>query len=218
MTTQSAVERHVWRGYGIAAKNLGVACPWFRPNGIGNPVAPANALGTIPAAFDTSPTFKFNTPSKYGAPTFYGLFDPTGTVAGDYLVEPRMGPFFIASIEPLHPPLMVNCNRVLTVTRAGQQPPGPAYYGGASAGVPVPIATGWPAALVLTIRGEAGETKLPGDMKQGMFMVYLPFTLPLDPLPSDIITDDEEVQNRYIVSAAESTNLGWRLHVRMVST
>ncbi len=218
MTTQAAVQAHVWRGYGIAAKNLGAACPWYRPSGSGNPIAPANSRGTLMAAFDSKSDFKFSAPSKFGNPLWYGLFDATLAKVGDYLSEPRLGMFFIASIEPLHAPLCIGCNQVVTITRPGRQTPGPTYYGGGAASTMQPIAAGWPAAVVMSPKGETGEAKLPGDSRQGWLMIYLPASLPIDPTPSDIVTDGEEIPNRYVVSVVENTQLGWRLHVRAAST
>ncbi len=219
-------------GFGVAAGALAQVfpefadtCQQFRPNGAANPTDPANQIGTVTALFDTAPDFKFRTPSQFGKPQWYGLFDFSATQAGDYLVGAK-ATWFVAAIEAIHPPLCIRCNRrVLTITRAAgndaQAQGGPRGYGGrivapslaeAAAGLAeTPLMTGWPASVLLGTKGESAPVsgRLPTDTRSPWWKVLLPAVPGVTLSNTDRMTDD--LGRAYIISAAELTALGWSI-------
>jgi hypothetical protein len=124
VATQSAIQAKVWYGLGKAASKLGSSCEWYRPNGVNNPLAANNQLGTIQAYF-RPPSGPFTTPIQYDKAAFVGTFDATDVDQFDYIVEPTQGTFFVASIDPIAFPLCVRCNHTLTFTRPGATAAGP---------------------------------------------------------------------------------------------
>ncbi len=120
MVSQATVNAKISYGFGRAASALGAACGWYRFTGLGGPLDPGGFHGPVMAAFQI-PNTKFTTPSTYPKPLWWGLFDSTLIAPGDYLVDPNLGTFFVASTEPMHFPLCIACNTrhpVRTTTRA----------------------------------------------------------------------------------------------------
>ena len=119
--------------------------------------------------------------------------------------------------------LCVECNRkvVLLRTAPATTPTGPQPYGGlcvadssaalGSVDAAGALATGWPASILLGGRQEHG-TNLPMAVSNAGFQILLPPSLPLVVRASDLFLDD--LGRRYIVEAAELTDLGWRINCR----
>ncbi|CAN7328822.1 hypothetical protein LJR084_001918 [Variovorax sp. LjRoot84] len=217
----ATLQDRIYRGYGKAAVRLGVLHDVFRPSGVLDPLASVSKLLAILASFNAE-DWKYIKPSKYGKPFWYGLFDATPTRPGDYLVGPAVT-YFIAAQQLHLTVLCVECNRSVALLRApapasstGAQP-----YGGvcaadsdAALGSLNPdgsLATGWPCSILLGGRQEHG-TDLPMAVNNAGFQVLLPPSVPLVIRASDVFLDD--LGRRYIVEAAELTDLGWRINSR----
>ena len=191
-----SIQATIYAGYGIAASVLGVPCQQYRPTGPNNLVA--TPIATLQAAFDTRPDFSFKAPSLYAKPQWYGLFDASTVQVGDYIIHPTLGTFFVASLEPLHSPLLNSCNRTISVMR-----PNPASgagfvsdYGGDNPADELPILTAWPVSLLTKSRGERGDTNLPGDTRIPWVEVLMPALSGYAVKFSDVVCD--EAGTRYI--------------------
>jgi hypothetical protein len=218
MPSRASIQEKVSRGFRIAGAKLGAPCQWYRAAGTGAAIAPATLQGTLLAAFDSDPAFASRKPSQYGKPQWYMLTDECGLQLGDYIVDPLLGTFFVASGEPFKPPMVIRCNRTLTFARPGAPPAGADYYGGDETATETPLLTGWPAAVLQGTKGEAGDTKLPGDTRMPWVQVLLPQPASVQLRASDIALDDQPIQQRYIVSSAELTALGYRLTATLALT
>jgi len=211
MVSQATVQARINFGFSKAAKIVGSTVQWYRPSGSGPAIGGANWIGTLPVLFDTAADMLQKAPSRYAKDDdWYGAFDNTTVVVGDYFTDPQLGTFFVAAIEYLKPARLVRCNRVVNVTRPGSAQPGPAYYGGDIAADEEVLFTGWPASIVQGTKGEKGETTVPGDIRLPWFNVILPLSIPVQVKTADIFTDDQAIPIVYTVSSAEQTELGWR--------
>ena len=200
------------RGMGAAARAIGVVHDVYRPGGTTFPVRLAWRVVQLPAAFDGGDP-------GYRRPRYYerslrGLFDTAYVRVGDYLAGPR-GVLFVAAVPALSRPLCVLTNATVDVWR----PSGPAWpglndYGGA--GPAEAVLTGWPAQVMAGGGGRPGE--LPGDAELAGFIVLLPAIMALRSLGplrgSDVVSDERG--RRFVVGAAEETEMGWALRVRLV--
>jgi hypothetical protein len=214
MVNLAQVQKHVNRGLGKAATKLGENYSWYRAASAAYPIASGNLLGTIEAQFASDPGFMFKKPSQYSKASWYGMFDPTNVLSGDYFVG-TLGTFFVTDVERIAPPQCIYCNRVITVNRPQQQTTtGLNGYGGDVLAGETAIMTQWPASILMTRRGTGGETKLPGDTRNPWNLVLLPHFSGVDILSRDLIADD--LGNRYVVSVAELTLLGWRIEAQQV--
>jgi len=214
VTTIATVQGRTNYGYGKAASFLGDSYGQYRASSAANPTAPGNLVATINAQFATDPAFKFAKPAQFDKPIWYGMFDPTNVEAGDYLVG-RLGTFFVTDVERVSPPQCIWCNRVITVSRPQQQQAtGLNGYGGDTLAGETAILAQWPCSLLITRRGSGGEVKLPGDTRDPWWICLLPEFEGATILSRDVLADD--LGNRFVVSAAELTPLGWRLEAQQV--
>lgn len=220
MVSQALVTKKVRFGYGKAASKVGVECGHYRPTSASDPLASGWPLTPIFAAFDINFNFPFIVPANYGHPVFAGLLDATNTIIGDYIVEPKMGTFFIVSQETFKAPMCVQCNRVLTFTRPGGGPSGSGYYGGDESATETPLLTRWPASVLFGTKGEAGEafTRLPGDVRNPWVAILLPAVALVQLRSGDVVVDEQGITQRYIISSCELTGLGYRLTATIAVT
>lgn len=206
---QQRLQQLVFKGYGKAALRLGALSTIYRPSSATNPLASGNIVGTVMAAFDTTPTFTFTNPSLYAKPTWYGLFDATIARPGDYIVSPTSGTFFIASLEMTHPPLCISCNNVVTFKRPDPQPPGDNFYGGDLRAEEDVLMGGWPVSCLNGTKGERGPSPLPGDVRQPWGAVLAPHFDGVTLKSADRMYDDQG--RAWTLSSTELSSLGWRL-------
>jgi len=208
--SESRIQNRIWYGYGKAAQHLGQSYTQTRWTGTGSPLT--NVINpALTAAFDSAATFNFQSPSKYGKYEWFGLFDPTYVQVGDYLQGP-IGTFFVASIEPLHPPLCVLCNYTVNVTRpsinaattAGALP-----IGQDTAATEEAILTGWPCAILYGVRSEASDVNLPTDSRLAGFQVAFPLVSGVTIRNADFLTDATGL--RRLIIGVETTARGLRL-------
>lgn len=204
MTNQAAIQSKIWRGYAKAAEKLGVSYQFYRP-APGN--FPGAALFTRYVSLNAE-DMKYGRPNKYGKATSYAVTDATGLQAGDYFTGPE-GTFFLASLQPLVPILAVQCNHTVSLSRV--QPPsgvGSQGYGGLLPDNVQAYVTGVPCSILHGTKGEKNDANLPADTRQPWWVILMPAAVGTVQY-GDLITD--EGGRRYVVSAAELTDLGWRL-------
>lgn len=225
MANYASIQAKVSKGYAKAATILGQACQHYRPAGATAPIAPATLLGTLPAFFATEPDLKLRKPGGYKDAIRFGSFDYARTQPGDYLVGPDGLTHFVAAQDPLEVAECVECNRVLSVTRSGNNDPasvgGPRGYGGrmvtpspaeAAAGLAeVILMTGWPASVLLGTKGESAPVsgRLPTGTRSPGWAIKMPAAPGVTLGNTDRITDD--LGRTYIISAAELTPRGWNV-------
>jgi hypothetical protein len=210
-----AIPDLIRQGLGQAGRMVGDWCDVFRPSGPADPLDLGNRFLRLPAAF--SSTHGFAAPVGYGEALWLGYFDAAYARPGDYL-SGLDGVFFIASQPRLGPVLCVLTNRTLSLSR----PAGPPFggvnsYVGVQPVTSVPLLTNWPASVLAAPAG--GRGALPSDAPglvggAGGWSALLPSGGVLL-RPGDIAQDD--VGRTGVVSSAELTELGWRLHIRQAA-
>lgn len=199
----------VYYGYAKSAKRIGLPFSQYRPATAMNPVSGPMLVGTILASFNAQ-DMKYSKPNTYGKAVWYCLADGRLMAVGDYFVG-APGTFFIASMQPLLPIQAVECNRVVTVYRPQQQAGvGAVGYGGNTQINQTAIITAFPASILINSKADKGPVNLPGDTRSAWWNLLLP------PIPSTVVIEDadiviDDLGNRYTVSAAELTDMGWRI-------
>ena len=225
MTAARILDR-VQFGYGKAASKLGLPHTLYRPNGPGAPLASQNIMRALPFTTSQTPDGEFKRPSRYGAPVAFALIDVRGVGAaavrvGDY-VTGSTGVWFLASMEQLTIPMVVECNAVINVVRAaGVDLAHEDIYGGRTDGTDGTVLTGWPASVLQGGRIEVGRAGLPGDPSMKGYIVLLPAQAGALIRTSDrmIVTrwlaTGENPDMAMVVNQAELTALGWRIGTSM---
>lgn len=195
------------RGMGSAARVLGDVYDLFRPGGPERPLAPENRIMQLPVVFDGgNPGYR--RPRGYDR-ALRAMFDSIAVAVGDYLRGPR-GVLFVAALPPMLRPICVLTNATFDVLRpVGVCEPGLGGYGGMTEGTLGPMLIAWPG-QILAESGSRGGV-LPADGGRAGFSLLLPPT-PFGIQGSDLLQD--ESGRRYLVRAAEMSELGWRLSVR----
>lgn len=209
---------HVFNiGPSIVGSILGDAYMQYRPTSANNPTSDANVLSQLPAWITGDASGKGRKAPDFGKNIWYGMFDPTITQVGDYLIG-TLGTFFIASQDVPQPIIVVRCNHTVDITIPAPMNTGgkQSAYGGDLRGTEVDVAAAWPCSIVQGTKGEVGSTKLPGDVKMPWTTVLLP-AIPGVTLRNNIILTTED-QTRYIASSCELTALGWRISAALATT
>lgn len=130
---------------------------------------------------------------------------------GDYLVDANTGTVFIGSTDPIKYPLCVACNATLTITRPTPGAAGAGHYEGDTGADETLLGTAWPASVLNGTKGEKPDMNLPGDTRAAWSAILLPPTFPAQIVTGDVATSNDAKPRRYILSACELTDLGWRL-------
>lgn len=205
----------VHRGLNAAARAVGADTDAYRPSGASDPLAPTNRFLRLRVAF-TAHDGRFAHPNAYGEALCYGILDAAYTRPGDYLTQAE-GVWFIAAQERLLPVLCVRTNRVVSFFRA-EAPSGAGVnpYGGATTAKSRPLLTSWPASVLGVASRGHPTADLPSDASVPYWTVLLPAVPGVVLLPSDRMTDD--LGRFAVVSAAELTELGWRVTVKQATT
>jgi hypothetical protein len=206
------------RGLGRAARAAGSVCDAYRPDGAGSPLRPGCRYLRLPVLF--SPAAGVHRVSAHGHPLWNAAFDAAYSRPGDYLVRKSDGAvFFIAAQPPLLPVLCVLTDRTVSFSRpSGPGVVGAGSYGGVQRATATTLLQTWPASVVAI--GDGGfDASLPADMHPATWTVLLPGAGADDGGPvlrgGDLMTDD---LGRYgVVTSAELSSLGWRLHVRQAA-
>jgi hypothetical protein len=210
-----ALQDRIHLGLNTAARAVGIATDAYRPSGFTEPLAAANRFLRLRAAF-TARDGRFAHPNAYGDALWYGVFDAAYTRPGDYLVQAG-ATWFIAAQQRLVPVLCVQANRIVSLWRPAAPPnTGVNAYGGVITETNEALLTNWPASIL----GAAGRghpnPDLPGDSSIPYWTILLPAIPGVILLPSDLLTDD--LGRNAVVSAAELTDLGWRITAKQATT
>ncbi|MGI4793893.1 MAG: hypothetical protein ACRYG8_07390 [Janthinobacterium lividum] len=209
--TPMLLQDRLQRGLGVAARRIGSIHEVMRPQGVGPPLARANRVLRLHASFNAEdPTYR--KPQRYGRALWWGVFDSADTRGGDYLVGPD-ATYFVASQQPLLPIQCVRTNRLVTAWRPlGAGGAGASGYGGVRELAGERLIERWPVSIL--VRGGGGTGTLPGQAGAGSWIVLLP-RLPVALRPADLLRD--EMDQGYLVEAAEESDLGWRVMARSAS-
>ena len=89
-------------------------------------------------------------------------------------------------------------------------------YGGVDRATLLPLMTDWPASVLGAAGGHHPLSELPSDASVPFWSVLLPTTPGVALRPADLMQDD--LGRTAVVSAAELTELGWRVAVRQATT
>ena len=207
----AGIQRKINRGAGIAAKKLGQVCDQRRPFRAINPVGEDARMGRVMAHFDPDFKFQAQKPNLYGKPVWGVLLDRHATHVGDYLIG-SSGTYYLVGQQPLLPTAAVECNRVVSLKRPGPSlRAGVNTYSGRTDANDVTYLAGWPVSILTGGRTQAGRADLPGDVPDKGAQLLMPAWPGVTIRTSDMVHDD---QGRvFDVSAAELTDLGWRLEL-----
>ena len=205
-----SLQAKIYGGYAKAAQKIGLPYDLYRPLSAASPLG--NKVSTLNAAFSSTPDYKFSKPNEYGDPVWSALLNDATTLTGDYLIG-NNEKFFIAGKQFLSPVLAIECNRTVKIVRqADETNIGVVDYGGSVPSKEVEIlgTTGayWPASILIGGKSQKG-INLPADTKQAGWRILLPPSVPVVLTYSDMVIDD--LGRRYVIEAAELTDLGWRI-------
>lgn len=214
MDQETLLNRLRW-GMNIAARTVGATTDLYRPRSNEYPLASANRILRLHAAFMPRRGTMLTT-NAYGDALWRGIFDAAYTQAGDYLVQPGRT-MFIANQLGLAEPLCVQTNRNVTIARA--IPPGALganVYGGLLQGNTTLLLNDWPAS-VLGVNDTGNPTAgLPSDVSVPYWTVLMPAWDDVVVRTGDLFSDD--LGRSAVVAASELTEMGWRLVVKQAST
>ncbi len=199
----------------IAAK-IGRDHRWFRPATASSPTAGVRVQGVLPAYFDVDPGFAAKRVSKDDNNTFYGAFDFSEAMAGDYLVRDGGATYFISALYDIQPPECVRCNMRASFHRPASRAAvavGPDdyddfYEGNDGAGLL--LAADWPVGLLEGTKGERPNPNLPtSPNKRPWFKIAVPHMLGVTLRSGDFI--ELETGERLSISAPVLTEHGYRI-------
>ena len=199
-------------GYAICGSILGKPYAQYRPNGSGNPISINNLVASVNVYLTTDPNLMGKTQLQFGKAVWYGAFDRATINVGDYLIGP-IGTFFVSATTYPGATSLVQCNHKLTLTRLPETvtPGAQSSYGGDVLAQEQTILSAWPVSMLIAgTKATPGTMQLPNDGKMGTIQAILPASVPVALFYNDILTDENG--DRYSVSSAELSALGWRLN------
>lgn len=216
MVDFARIQNRIYYGYGKAAIRLGTTHTIYRSsNGI-NPIQSGNIITSMLIGIDYDYTYK--KAKKYGTPVWQFLAENgLSLLQYDYLVS-NTTTYFIIDVIPtdrLDPPLCVECNDTLTITRPTQPTgDGAVGYGGYSPATAETLLVNCPASLLEGKRGDSNSLKLPLDTRLPSYKVLLPYLGGINLRIGDFISST--TNNRLVISSVELSGLGWRLDATSV--
>ena len=186
MVSQLLIDQKVAKGYAKAAQRTGSATTVFRPASPMAPLAQPPFMSGLMAAFSKEVSLTFQSSIPWDGPLITGMFDPTGLDIGDILQnpvtavdgDPLTSTYFIVRRDPFRPPIVVLTTNLVSFYDTSQ----PGEWGtvgvrppsGPSKAQDVLIASEWPVAIVLSVRGMAAQAKLPTDTRRGSYKLLCP--------------------------------------------
>ena len=212
MNVDHLQDRLYW-GLNRTAAILGRVTDAYRATSTDDPLDRSNRYLQLPAAFSRADG-NFGQPLNHGVALWRGHFDASYTRVGDYLVHER-DIWFIAAQHCLLPILCVKTNKVISIAR--QIPPSTVgWNNNADKNSTIDVITRWPASLLGTGTEGTSSSRLPGDTALPAMIALLPATHAMMLQPADLITDEHGTTSTIV--AAELSDLGWRLNIRLIST
>lgn len=211
MVNFARIQNKIYKGYGKAAERLGSTHAIYRSASAINPIQNPNLIGNQLISVDQD--FTYVKARKYGDPTWQFMAeDGLSLQKFDFMVNSQ-NTYYIVDIKPverLNPPICVECNTTLTITRPydalipGNNPPVSYQIGSAQA-----LYTNCPASLIEGSRGDNQNMKLPTSVRMPLYKILLPFLGNVELKSGDIIQDAKNI--RYALTSIELTGLGYRL-------
>jgi hypothetical protein len=214
----ATLQTKIYSGYGKAALRIGYSFDIYRAATAANPIATPNKVGAVLAAFNPGPTAQaFAKAGGHKDAVWNGIFDGTTIDVGDYLKRAGHETYFVVAMQDLQPILCVLCNRTLNIVR----PQGPAGlgalgYSGTVAATEQVVMTAWPGNVTYTQKGRSTEAGLPMDLPSPFFTILLPAFPGVIIRTGDVANDD--LGQRYTITAAELSALGWRIIAELAVT
>jgi hypothetical protein len=184
----------------------------------------ANPADPLVASLGSTLAYPYRNPKGHGDADWFLMVGNQLAQVGDYLVAGDE--IYIYALAPfLLPAQAIRCNRKVALlaqaapaSNTGAQP-----YGGVCASDSVAalgavdaagaLVTGWPCSILIGGRAEKGGS-LPMSTKDAGWQVMLPRSLPVTLSANSFFLDD--LGRRYIIEAAELSELGWRCNVKEV--
>jgi hypothetical protein len=215
-------------GYEKAAAKLGEPYALYRSAIPFTPIAFGNLIGTLPMVPSQDWTWmKANRP---GNAIWFVCVDgqdsslPLSATEGDYFLGDKT--FFILSKEYQLPMQAVECNKLINVLRPYQATT-PGYTSGNYAGYQETQATvimqNMPISMLINKQGSRAESKLPTDTLQPTWTCLMPNLGNVDVRTGDMVVGLSDIDSlaampgivatddRFVISATEETEFGWRL-------
>lgn len=190
----ATIAAKVAAGYAKAANVIGTSHQWYR-GGLINPVAVANKLGALNAAWSVDAQFKL--PPNYKTMLYRAFIDTSQVLPGDILVGQYT--FVMLETGPIEPPLALITTDQITVQRATT----PAGAGEQGYGAPTTVQTiaqGLPANVQVKKEVGTPPVKLPSDLGRDTYWDISFYAADGAVKDGDIIIDGEGY--RYQVTAA----------------
>ena len=139
----SSLQNLISKGWGTAARRIGMPCKVYRPTQIANPLSSRYRVFKLNCSFAPLAGFAVGT-SGYNGQLWRGTFDSAYTMPGDYLQTPRLI-YFIGSQIVLQPIICVQTNSVISIERP--QPAQMGNYSAFNAETSHLVISEWPALL-----------------------------------------------------------------------
>lgn len=183
-----------------------------------------NPADPLAASLGTTLAYPYRNPKGHGDADWFLMIGTDLALVGDYLAAGDE--IYIYALAPFEMPAQaIRCNRKVAllappppVAAVGAQP-----YGGVCIAEAQPVlgaidaagalVTGWPCSILIGGRTEKGGT-LPMSTKDAGWQIMLPRAVPAQLSASGILLDD--LGRRYVIEAAELSELGWRCNVKEV--
>jgi len=206
MVSGSVIAAKVNYGLGKGGESAGFPFTWYRPNGSGSVVTPANLMGMVNAYIATNKALAAQS-SDWGKADRFAAFDPSEMLAGDYLVGQGQTYFLGELVQISGMVRLAICNEVFSWSRLGSSNAGPGFR----RGVPstVPLAAGWPGWLGVADRRSTPELHLPGSLEMPNAQILLPASWPGQINRGDELTTGEMQASTWTVQGAALTSNGW---------
>jgi hypothetical protein len=227
MADAAYIQNRIYYGYGKAAQRLGLQFDVYRSATPINPIQGTNIISNGYASFNVS--WSYMSANKYGNVVWQTVIDAnslsdggTDAKVGDYLkgfdLRGKPQTFLIIAEQLQLPILSVECNHIVTITRATQDAT-QGFSNNYSGYLPVTaetLASGLPVSLYYMQYGQNNKMKLPTDTRLPQLWMYAPNLGGVVYKNRDEVIDEEN--NRYVISMAELTDLGWRFVLEQLGT
>lgn len=218
----ASIQTAIYGGIAALADVLGQPVQQYRALSANNPTGLPCLLQVLNAYFNDKPDFSGTSVPLIGKAAWFVAIDGTQTAPGDYLLGMGSSPgdngtWFISDQAPFMSIGVVKCNGTLSVYRPSGNPGfGAQPYGGDAVSAELPIMLNWPGSLLQGLKGEKGDTQLPGDIRMPWFNMQIPAFRGVEVKAGDILVDD--LDRRFKVSSCELTTRGWRLTAQLAQT
>lgn len=205
----ATIQSKIYAGRAKAALRIGLTSAVHRPLSATTPI---NQIASLNAAFNSGDS-NYKKPNLPGDPVWFGDFDGSRTLPGDYLYRVDGAIWFIGAQQQLLPIICIDCNRSVMIVRQIQSSSvGNLGYIGKTQATETTIlgaTVKWPASILFGGRRDSTGISLPSDVGQSGYKMMLPPSVPITIQAGDIVIDD--LGRRYAIEGAELTDMGYRI-------